>query len=238
MKENEQKYLVAGVDGSKGGWVCVSGNLNSNDNPKFDIFNHFEEIIEKKFSLILVDMPIGLEQKLIKGGRVVDREARGMLLKNKSSIFNPPSRLALSAKDYQEANKINKEQGMGLSKQSWFLFKKIKEIDSFLEIRNRPSVFESHPELVFQVMKGEAIKTKKNTQEGLKERIDILVENGFDKKFIDKFINEKNSFYKNDDFIDSCSLFWSAKRAGKKNEIQIPKKIIKDEKGIIMQMKI
>ena len=53
-------------------------------------------------------------------------------------------------------------------------------------------------------MKGEAIKTKKNTQEGLKERIDILVENGFDKKFIDKFINEKNSFYKNDDFIDSC----------------------------------
>ena len=110
MKENEQKYLVAGVDGSKGGWVCVSGNLNSNDNPKFDIFNNFEEIIEKKFSLILVDMPIGLEQKLIKGGRVVDREARGMLLKNKSSIFNPPSRLALSAKDYQEANKSNKEQ--------------------------------------------------------------------------------------------------------------------------------
>ena len=52
MKENEQKILVAGVDGSKGGWVCVSGNLNSNDNTKFDIFNHFEEIIEKKFSLI------------------------------------------------------------------------------------------------------------------------------------------------------------------------------------------
>ena len=41
MKENEQKILVAGVDGSKGGWVCVSGNLNSNDNTKFDIFNHF-----------------------------------------------------------------------------------------------------------------------------------------------------------------------------------------------------
>ena len=66
MKENEQKILVAGVDGSKGGWVCVSGNLNSNDNNKFDIFNHFEEIIEKKFSLILVDMPIGLDEELMK----------------------------------------------------------------------------------------------------------------------------------------------------------------------------
>lgn len=238
MKENEQKILVAGVDGSKGGWVCVSGNLNSNDNTKFDIFNHFEEIIEKKFSLILVDMPIGLDEELMKGGRVVDREARGMLLKNKSSIFNPPSRLALKAKDYQEANKINKEQGMGLSKQSWFLFKKIKEIDTILEIKNRPEIFESHPELVFQVMKGGAIETKKNTQEGLKERIDILKENGFDKEFIEKFINKKNSFYKNDDFIDSCSLFWSAKRVVKNNEIQIPNKIIKDKKGIIMQMKI
>ena len=136
------------------------------------------------------------------------------------------------------ANKINKEQGMGLSKQSWFLFKKIKEIDTILEIKNRPEIFESHPELVFQVMKGGAIETKKNTQEGLKERIDILKENGFDKKFIEKFINKKNSFYKNDDFIDSCSLFWSAKRVVKNNEIQIPNKIIRDVKGIIMQMKI
>ena len=40
MKENEQKILVAGVDGSKGGWVCVSGNLNSNDNTKLVIFNN------------------------------------------------------------------------------------------------------------------------------------------------------------------------------------------------------
>ena len=61
---------------------------------------------------------------------------------------------------------------------------------------------------------------------------------GFDKEFIEKFINKKNSFYKNDDFIDSCSLFWSAKRVVKNNEIQIPNKIIRDVKGIIMQMKI
>ena len=115
MKENEQKILVAGVDGSKGGWVCVSGNLNSNDNTKFDIFNHFEEIIEKKFSLILVDMPIGLDEELMKGGRVVDREARGMLLKNKSSIFNPPSRLALKAKDYQDALSISNDTEFGLT---------------------------------------------------------------------------------------------------------------------------
>ena len=127
MKENNQNKLIAGIDGSKGGWVCVSSDTNNTKKPKFDIFNKFEEVIERKFDLILVDIPIGLDKKLYKGGRVVDREARGMLLKNKSSIFNSPSRMALNAKEYQEANIINKAHGMGLSKQSWFLFKKIKK---------------------------------------------------------------------------------------------------------------
>ena len=87
-------------------------------------------------------------------------------------------------------------------------------------------------------MKGEAVETKKSTPEGIKERINLLVKNGFDKKFINKFINQKNSFYKNDDFIDSCSLFWSAIRVAKGQEINIPDKKIKDDEGIIMQMKI
>ena len=238
MKENNQNKLIAGIDGSKGGWVCVSSDTNNTKKPKFDIFNKFEEVIERKFDLILVDMPIGLDKKLYKGGRVVDREARRMLLKNKSSIFNSPSRMALNAKEYQEANIINKAHGMGLSKQSWFLFKKIKEVDNFLKIKHRPKIFESHPEIIFQVMKGEAVETKKSTPEGIKERINLLVKNGFDKKFINKFINQKNSFYKNDDFIDSCSLLWSAIRASKGQEINIPDKKIKDNEGIIMQMKI
>ena len=238
MKENNQNKLIAGIDGSKGGWACVSGYSDDIKNTNFDIFNNFEEILEKKFNLVLVDMPIGLDKKLSKGGRVVDREARGMLLKNKSSIFNPPSRMALNAEEYQIANKINKNFGMGLSKQSWFLFKKIKEVDNFLKIKTRPKIFESHPELIFQVMKGAGVETKKSTHEGLMERINLLIMNGFDKKFIDKLINKKNSFYKNDDLIDSCALFWSAIRASKDKEIKIPEKIIKDDNGIIMQMKM
>ena len=238
MKENDQNKIIAGIDGSKGGWVCVSACLNDIKNPKFEVFSKFDEIINKKFNLVLVDMPIGLEKKLIKGGRDVDREARAMLYKNKSSIFNPPSRMTLKAKDYPEANKINKNQGLGLSKQSWFLIKKIKEIDKLLKIKRRPKIFESHPELIFQVMKGEAVETKKSTAEGIKERINLLLANGFNKKFINKFINKKDKFYKDDDFIDSCSLFWSAIRVSNGEEINIPNTIIKDEKGIIMQMKV
>ena len=71
-----------------------------------------------------------------------------------------------------------------------------------------------------------------------KRKVGWYIRNEKNKEFIEKFINKKNSFYKNDDFIDSCSLFWSAKRVVNNNEIQIPNKIIRDVKGIIMQMKI
>ena len=39
MKENNQNKLIAGIDGSKGGWVCVSSDTNNTKKPKFDIFN-------------------------------------------------------------------------------------------------------------------------------------------------------------------------------------------------------
>jgi predicted RNase H-like nuclease len=228
--------LIAGIDGSKGGWVSVSANVNNNQDPEFNIYENFKDISRKDLELILVDMPIGLEKELFQGGRVVDREARRALIKGKSSIFNSPSRLALKAKDYQEANEINKSQGMGLSKQSWFLFKKIKEVDDFLQ--NRPQVFESHPELVFQTMKGGEIEFKKSTREGLAERIGLLLMHGFNEKFINQFIGKKSKLYKDDDFLDACSLLWSARRVKQNKEIKIPNEIFKDEKGVIMQMKI
>jgi predicted RNase H-like nuclease len=230
--------LIAGIDGSKGGWVSVSANVNNNQDPEFNIYENFKDISRKDLELILVDMPIGLEKELFQGGRVVDREARRALIKGKSSIFNSPSRLALKAKDYQEANEINKSQGMGLSKQSWFLFKKIKEVDDFLKLQNRPQVFESHPELVFQTMKGGEIEFKKSTREGLAERIGLLLMHGFNEKFINQFIGKKSKLYKDDDFLDACSLLWSARRVKQNKEIKIPNEIFKDEKGVIMQMKI
>ena len=177
--------LIAGIDGSKGGWVSVSANVNNDQDPEFNIYENFKDISRKDLELILVDMPIGLEKELFKGGRVVDREARRALIRGKSSIFNSPSRLALKAKDYQEANEINKSQGMGLSKQSW-----------------------------------------------------LLLMNGFNEKFLNQFIGKKSKLYKDDDFLDACSLLWSARRVKQNKEIKIPDEIFKDEKGIIMQMKI
>ncbi|MEC7365813.1 MAG: DUF429 domain-containing protein, partial [Pseudomonadota bacterium] len=144
---------IAGIDGAKGGWVCVSGYKDNHKELRLEKFEYFSDIESRDFDLILVDIPIGLDVDLKKGGRIVDNLARKSLLANKSSIFNAPSRLVLNAKNYEEANKINKSKGMGLSKQSWNLVKKIREVDSYIKKKNEIIIFESHPEIIFQTMK-------------------------------------------------------------------------------------
>jgi predicted RNase H-like nuclease len=229
---------IAGIDGSKGGWVCVSGYENNFKELKFEKLKEFNDIKSKDFNLVLVDIPIGLDINLKKGGRIVDKLARKELLTNKSSIFNAPSRLVLEAKNYEEANKINKNKGMGLSKQSWNLVKKIKEVDDFIRNSNKTIIFESHPEIIFQVMKRDKVSTKKKNDEGIIERRNLLEKNGFNKVFLERNLSAKDSFYKKDDFIDACSLFWSANRAIAKTEVKIPNDIVLDSEGIIMQIKV
>lgn len=229
---------IAGIDGSKGGWVCVSGYENNFKELKFEKLKEFNDIKSKDFDLVLVDIPIGLDIDLKKGGRIVDKLARKELLTNKSSIFNAPSRLVLEATNYEEANKINKNKGMGLSKQSWNLVKKIKEVDDFIRNSNKTIIFESHPEIIFQVMKRDKVSTKKKNDEGIIERRNLLEKNGFNKVFLERNLSAKDSFYKKDDFIDACSLFWSANRAIAKTEVKIPNDILLDSEGIIMQIKV
>jgi len=229
---------IAGIDGSKGGWVCVSGYENNFKELEFEKLKEFNDIKSKDFNLVLVDIPIGLDIDLKKGGRIVDKLARKELLTNKSSIFNAPSRLVLEAKNYEEANKINKNKGMGLSKQSWNLVKKIKEVDDFIRNSNKTIIFESHPEIIFQVMKRDKVSTKKKNDEGIIERKNLLEKNGFNKVFLERNLSAKDSFYKKDDFIDACSLFWSANRAIAKTEVKIPNDIVLDSEGIIMQIKV
>ena len=229
---------IAGIDGSKGGWVCVSGYENNYKELKFEKLKEFNDIKSKDFNLVLVDIPIGLDIDLKQGGRIVDKLARKELLTNKSSIFNAPSRLVLDAKNYEEANRINKSKGMGLSKQSWNLVKKIKEVDEFIKNSNKTMIFESHPEIIFQVMKKDKVSTKKKNDEGIIERRNLLEKNGFNKVFLEKNLLAKDSFYKKDDFIDACSLFWSANRVITKTEVKIPNDIFLDSEGIIMQIKV
>ena len=224
------KY-VAGIDGSHAGRISVIRQIDKENYYKLVFSKDLSVLCNDRINLVLIDMPVGLDKKIVTGGRIVDKLARKKLIKRKSSIFNAPSRLTLKAKNYQEANKINKKQGLGLSKQSWNLIPKIKELEILMQQNNRPLIFESHPEISFQEMNNKELNYSKKERLGIEERKKILESNGFEIEFLNKHLREKNRNFKHDDFLDACAISWSALRVSKnENKISL-KKVLKMKKG-------
>ena len=228
---------ILGIDGSKNGWVGVKQNAKREDFSEIIFKEKLIDFLSTDIELIIIDMPVGLDKNIRQGGRLVDKEARKKLLKRKSSIFNAPIRDVLKAKSYDEANTISKSKGLGISKQSWNLVPKINELDQILQIKIRPQIYESHPELCFQTMNDGELKFSKKEKLGIKERRNILTKNGFDKKFLDRNLKKNKNFH-SDDFLDACALSWTAKRIMNEKNINLPEDPKKDELGIIMQMKV
>ena len=228
---------ILGIDGSKSGWVGVKQYLKHEGSSEVLFNNKLIDFLSPDIELIIIDMPVGLDNNIQQGGRLVDKEARKKLLKRKSSIFNAPIRDVLKAKSYNEANSISKSKGLGISKQSWNLVPKINELDQILQIKIRPKIYESHPELCFQIMNGGVLKFSKKEKMGIKERKNILIKNGLDREFLDNSL-KKNKNFQPDDFLDACALSWTAMRIINKQNLNLPEDPERDELGIIMQMKV
>lgn len=170
--EGMPQVKVQCLDGARFGWVAATwdGRLIS--------IHSYRSLVEanlESFQINLIDMPIGLPES---GRRGCDGAARSLLIKRKSSIFTTPCRSAVSATSYQEACEINsKLQGIRLSKQSWNIVPKIREVDAVLQTTPTlvPLVKESHPELCFQLLnEGKPLNFNKTTHDGQQERVAIL----------------------------------------------------------------
>jgi len=122
--------------------------------------------------MLAVDMPIGLLDRPLPGGRLCDREARALLGRARgSSVFTPPTRPGLAALNYPDAARLN---GTGISKQAFNILPKIREIDEAISASDRERVFEAHPELAFAVLAGAPIRHNKRTAEGRRARVRLL----------------------------------------------------------------
>jgi predicted RNase H-like nuclease len=126
--------------------------------------------------LILIDVPVGLPDTT--SFRVCDAEARRYLGRRSSTVFNPPTRAALTASTYREAADRNEAAcGKRLSRQTWFIMPRIAEMDRLL--REAPGrqrrVREVHPETLFQALNGdEPLGHRKKAPEGRRERLALL----------------------------------------------------------------
>ncbi|MBW1992041.1 MAG: DUF429 domain-containing protein [Deltaproteobacteria bacterium] len=131
----------------------------------------------RRASLILVDIPIGLKERGA-AARRCDREARRVLGPRKASVFPVPCRAAVYQPDYDAAIRENlRLTGKSIFKAVWRIVPRIREVDELL--RREPSarrvVRESHPEVSFWALnRGRPLAHPKRTAAGAAERRQLL----------------------------------------------------------------
>ncbi len=169
--------IAVGVDGCRSGWVVATTVRHGGALPhavRIDVVSGFAEVIAMTADAqcVAVDMPIGLLDSPRAGGRDCDRAARALLGRQGSSIFSPPARPALAAREYREAQRL---QGAGLSIQTWNIVPRIREVDGSLTPSAQARILEAHPELAFRTLAGrDAVLAGKASAERFAQRARLL----------------------------------------------------------------
>ncbi|MFK7904255.1 MAG: DUF429 domain-containing protein [Chitinophagales bacterium] len=231
--------IYGGIDGCKYGWILMKSN---GEEIQFGgLFKSIDNLMAEHRDLdrILIDMPMGLSSKKMK--RTVESAMKKELGVRHSTVFNALCREALRAKDYDEAKQINERiEGKKISIQTFFISKKIAEIDGFLKNNSslKNKFIESHPEICFKYLNGEILLSKKSSQLGIEERLKIL--QGYYPNAINLYEevvnNTKRKFVKRDDIVDSICLCVVNRLSGEKKMSFIEDSLIEDEMGIKMRI--
>lgn len=227
-----------GLDGCRAGWIAISLDnedagywLLESDNELADYFEEYDRIF--------IDVPIGLEEE--KYVRECDEKLRDRLgPEYKASVFNPPLRPALYAPTYAEASMTSFEiTGKKISIQAWNITPNIRAVDQLLANNGdfKEKVFESHPELLFQILNGgSSILQKKATKKGLRHRLELLKNQS---KYADDFFRDiKEEYRRNqvdeDDIVDAMVLALFAKRSLDGDIKTLPENPPEDSEGLKM----
>lgn len=230
--------IAIGIDGCKAGWFYFrfDGEAIS-----YGVAKSLAEILEdvEGEACILVDMPIGLLESG-KTERQCDLAAREALSPHRaSSVFPAPCRQALAATSYEEASTINERTlGRKLSKQSWALVPKIRELDDLLanSPHARASIRETHPEVCFRGLMGGPMRHSKRTREGFLERRDLLelVEPAAEEMIAAAFLVHGGFDAGRDDIVDAFIAALCARAA--QNLRTLPEAPKFDERGLAMEI--
>src|SRR5262245_22190108 len=164
MSEVSGGMWLAGIDGCDGGWVVAVADPQF-ANISLRQIKSFPELFAdgEGPSIAAIDMPIGLPECTGPKGRTPERLVRPLLGARQSSVFSIPSRCAVYAgadpheperKRFHRACELARAtsaQGRAVAKQGFHIFRKIVDVDMFLQQRRdvRARVFEVHPEVAF-----------------------------------------------------------------------------------------
>ena len=232
-----------GIDGCRKGWIAA---ILDNGNLRIERYKTVLDIIREfpTADAYLIDMAIGLPERIEEAKKRPDKVARKELGKHGSTVFPIPCRQAImvDSKDPQavvkmrELNRFVLEKS--LSSQSINIIPKIRELDEFLDDHReyKNVICESHPELCFARLNCKALMTNKKTADGLEERRSIL-EKYIEKGMMDGIqVRAKELRCMPDDIMDSVCLAVSAALKAHGMCETIPKEPETDARGLVMQM--
>ena len=233
--DKNSPFLVVGLDGAPGGWVGFIYDMNGYQCPKIKLFEDFQSVVNTRARIIAVDMPIGLSDEHNNYFmRTCEYEARKLLGARRACIFPSPVRSALYADSYAEACALNRNiSGRGLSKQTYNLNIKMRQIDTIMspELENR--VFETHPETIFTVLAGHPAQFNKKTDQGRRERLALLQSHGLHPDLFEKSTFKRKQC-QHDDIIDAALCALTAMRIAQKRAKCFPAKPPRNGEGLRM----
>ena len=182
---------VAGVDGTKNGWVAVvlEDGRFAEDHVISPIESSFNELHDAE--VVAIDVPIGF------GPRAADAEARKFLAGAASTVFSTPSREVLERRY---------GPGLGISAQAHALGPRIRHVTNLAPIDDR--IREVHPEVSFRAMNdGRPLSYRKKSAGGALERVALLQHHGI---HMDELGETATAPL--DDVLDAAAAAWSAER--------------------------
>jgi len=214
---------VAGIDGCRGGWITINGDGAS-------VSSSIQDAIAAlpRTCVIALDMPIGLLDAHVAGGRECDRAIRTILGPARNgSVFSPPPRLALGCRTLPDAQ----ARGARITLQTLNILPKIEEGDALIPPALQRGSHGGHPELAFMAMNdGTAIAEPKRSAEGRAIRIGLLTQHGIT-------IPAKPRGAAMDDLLDACALAWSAHRIATGTDARALPRAPRDARGLAMQVR-
>ncbi len=231
---------VAGVDGCRAGWIVV---LVQQQSPQLwpqhvQLCPGFDTVLRlvPRPVVIAIDMPIGLLDDPLPGGRSCDRQARRLLGRRASCVFSPPCRRILAATQYEQV------RGHGMSRQAFGILPKVREVDRLMTPALQHRVYEAHPELAFTALMGHPMQHNKKTSAGRDERLRALATafnvplSEIKRPMAQSLKAFKRTEVAPDDWLDACVLTWTACCIAQESARRVPTTPPVDARGLRMEI--
>jgi predicted RNase H-like nuclease len=204
-----------GADGIRHGWVAAVGD----ERRRTQLLRvaSVAELVEWRnehapSATLGLDVPMGLLER--GGARPCDVQARRLLGRRASSVFNPPARYLLAAMDEpgHEARRRRVQElvaargDLGISRQTLGIMGKVREADEHLAAHpgDQDWLVEVHPELSFlELNDGEPLPGPKHSAAGRARRLELV-----QREFTDAAVPRAGAV----DVLDAYAALWSALR--------------------------